>query len=104
MKPLPLVVLVLAGVLSAAASPSSPEEALMCQDNRTKLVRAYKTCPPGTVEVFPLIKSTGGGHWSPRGYWVGQVAPRVDQSPPDRHTAQDERALQNLLSRTPPAR
>lgn len=103
-KPFFLAVLALVLGLSGAASASPSDEALMCQDTRTKLVRAFKTCPKGTVEVFPLIKSTGGGHWSANGYWVGQVAPRVDQSPPDKHSEQDARALQNLLGSTPPAR
>jgi len=73
----------------------------MCQDAKTRLVRAYGACPAGTYEVFPLIKSGGGGRWSKKGYWIGQVVPRVDTSPRPSRSENDQKALKGLLDRAP---
>lgn len=86
-----------------AASPPRTDRTL-CQDSRSKTVRAYERCPTGTVEVFALVNSGGGGYWTADGRWIGQVAPRVDASPATKRSKQDDDALKTLLDRTPNTR
>lgn len=79
-------------------------QGLLCQDRRTEEVRSFKACPPGTVEVFALERSGGGGYWTADGRWIGQVAPRRDPRPPQSRSAQNEDAHNSMLERAPNAR
>jgi hypothetical protein len=86
--------------VTAQATLPAPNP-ILCQEPRTKVVRSFDRCPKGTVEVFAMINSGGGGHWTSDGRWIGQVAPRVDRSAPVKRSRQDDEALEALLHRTP---